>query len=191
MPKIGFWKSVLGPKERVPVKVGSKTELLTHTQSYRFDELSDSGRLRAPPVVNPLEDARYSLEDATFRLMLSETDILRAAVDGDIRLYIDMAGQAGRWRRRDPDGVVSKSSVGIMKAGLMKLRGRACRELAESGRAVVRKLDFCKDAGTTRTGIDHDTLENLRAWGPGDTQFFPLHPLNVERSMVVLLPPLK
>jgi len=191
MPKIGFLKSVLGQKDRLPVKVGGKTELMTHTQSFRFNELQDpTSPSRTETYRNPLDEEHYSLEDAAFRLMLSEDDVLRKAAVGNIRLFIDVAGQAGHWRRLGPDGVVTRSSAGLISCGLLKLRKRACLELAKTGRAIVSTLDFCRKTGVTQSGIDQATLDNLRAWGPGDKQFFPLHPLNVERNMLVLLPPL-
>ena len=191
MARIGFIRGVLGQKEKVSVKVGGKTELMTHTQSFRFNELADSKRESGTPAYhNPLDEARYSLADAAFRLMLSEDEVLRKAVAGNVRLYVDMAGQAGRWRRRGPDGIVSQSAVGMIGTGLLKLRERACHELDARGRAIVNTLDFCTVRGVSDAGFDQATLDNLRAWGPGDKQFFPLHPLNVERDMLVLLPPL-
>ena len=55
--------------------------------------------------------------------------------------------------------------------------------------AVVRMLEFCR-TNAQRSGLDNFTLQNLMAWGPGDKQFLPLHPLDVDRATVLLLPPL-
>ena len=42
MSKFSLWKNVFEHREKVPVKVGGKTELLTNTQSYRFSEISEA-----------------------------------------------------------------------------------------------------------------------------------------------------
>ncbi len=191
MSKIGRWKSIFGHREKVAVKVGAKTELLTNTQSYRFNEISET---RDAPLrsanSNPLDDARYELHDAAFRLMITVDEVLARAADGGLRLYVDVAGKSGHWARRDLEGNVSQSSVSTIRSGLLKLRTRACDDLAKHGRAVVRTLDLCRTNGLTSAGLDDDTLANLRAWGPGDKQFFPLHPLTIELDAVILLPPL-
>ncbi len=191
MSKISLWKSILGHKEKVPVDVGGRTELMTSTQSFRFSQLA--GNRDAPAQAayrNPLEDDRYRLEDAAFRLMIAEDDVLVEAAAGRLRLYVDVAGQSGHWCRQAHDGEVSQSTVATIRSGLLKLRSRACADLAKHGRAIVRTLDFCKVNGMSRAGIDNVTLANLEAWGPGDRQFFPLHPLTIEREMLYLLPPL-
>ncbi len=191
MSKIGRWKSIFGHREKVAVKVGAKTELLTDTQSYRFSEISETRDAPERPVYqNPLNDTRYSLEEAAFRLMITADEVLAKAAAGGLRLYVDAAGKSGHWARRDLEGNVSQSSVFTIRAGLLKLRSRACDDLAKHGRAIVRTLDLCRTNGLTTAGLDDDTLANLRAWGPGDKQFFPLHPLTIERGDVILLPPL-
>ena len=191
MSKIGLWKNIFGHREKVAVKVGAKTELLTDTQSYRFNEISETRDAPLPAAYhNPLEDTRYTLEDAAFRLMITADEVLQRAAAGGLHLYVDVAGQSGHWARRDLEGNVSQSSVSTIRSGLLKLRSKACRDLARHGRAIVRTLDLCRTNGLTAAGLDGDTLANLRAWGPGDKQFFPLHPLTVEHDSVILLPPL-
>ncbi|MDJ0793497.1 MAG: hypothetical protein QNI98_04560 [Woeseiaceae bacterium] len=191
MSKIGRWKNIFGHREKVAVKVGAKTELLTDTQSYRFSEISETRDAPMHPAYqNPLNDTRYSLEDAAFRLMITEDDVLAKAAAGGLRLYVDVAGKSGHWARRDLEGNVSQSSIFTIRAGLLKLRSKACDDLAKHGRAIVRTLDLCRTNGLTTAGLDDDTLASLRAWGPGDKQFFPLHPVTIERGAVILLPPL-
>ena len=191
MSKPGLWKSILGHREKVAVNVGGKTEMLTDTQSFRFEEISGTREAPQPAGYrNPLEETQYSLEDAAFRLMITEDEVLAKAAAGGLRLYVDAAGKSGHWARRDLEGNVSQSSVFTIRAGLLKLRSRACDDLAKHGRAIVRTLDLCRTNGLTTAGLDDDTLANLRAWGPGDKQFFPLHPLTIERGDVILLPPL-
>ena len=190
MSKIGLWKNIFGYKEKVAVSVGGRTELLTQTQSYRFSEISE--QTDAPPrpsYCNPLEDARYTLCDAAFRLMISEDEVLAKASADGMRLYVDVAGMSGHWCRRDEDGIVSQSAVTTISAGWLKLRTKACEDLSKHGRAIIRTLDLCEVADASQTGLDVNTLANLRAWGPGQKLFFPLHPLTIERDMVVLLPP--
>ena len=191
MTKIGLWKKILGHREKVAVNVGAKTELLTDTQRFRFNEISETRD--APPrdaYRNPLEEMRYRLEDAAFRLMITADEVLARAAAGDLFLYVDVTGKSGHWARRDPEGNVSQSSVSTIRSGLLKLRSKACDDLAKHGRAVVRTLDLCRTNGLTKAGLDDNTVANLHAWGPGDKQFFPLHPLTIERDSVILLPPL-
>ena len=191
MSKIGLWKSIFGHREKVAVNIGDKTELLTDTQSYRFNEISEARDAPARPEYrNPLDDTHYRLVDAAFRLMISEDEVLARAAAGSLRLYVDVAGKSGHWARRDLGGNVSQSSVATIRSGLLKLRSKSCADLAKHGRAVTRALDLCRTNGLTKAGLDDHTLANLRAWGPGDKQFIPLHPLTIEREMVILLPPL-
>lgn len=190
MSKIGLWKNIFGHKEKIAVSVGGRTELLTATQSYRFSEISEQKHVPLKPSYkNPLEDARYALSDAAFRLMISEDEVLAKAAAGDMRLYIDVAGMSGHWCRRDHEGNVSQSSVATIGTGWLKLRSRACADLSKHGRAIVRTLDLCEMADASQTSLDENTRANLGAWGQGKKQFFPLHPLTIERDMVVLLPP--
>lgn len=190
MSKIGLWKNIFGHKEKVAVNVGGKTELLTQTQSFRFSEISEQKEVPSrPSYSNPLEDARYELSDAAFRLMISDDEVLARAAAGEMRLYVDVAGVSGHWCRRDHEGNVSQSSVATIGAGLLRLRSKACEDLSKHGRAIVRTLDLCEVADASQSSLDNNTLANLHAWGPGKKQFFPLHPLTIEPDMVVLLPP--
>lgn len=191
MSNIGFWKNILRPKEKVAVDVGDKTELLTHTQSYRFRQIAENRD--APPQAayrNPLENEHYCLEDAALRLMVSEDDVLAKGAAGNIRLYVDVAGQSGHWVLQEQNGTLSQSTVTTIRSGLLRLGTKACDHLSRHDRAMVRTLNLCGVNGISRAGLDDVTVANLLAWGPGDKQFFPLHPLTVERDMVVLLPPL-
>ena len=190
MSKIGLWKNIFGYREKVAVEVGGKTELLTNTQSFRFSEINEARDAPSRPSYrNPLEDACYRLKDAAFRLMISEDEVLEKAALGSLHLYVDVAGMSGHWCRRDQEGNVSQSSVTTIRSGRLMLRSKACADLAKHGRAIIRALDLGKSNDLSQAGIDENTLANLRAWGPGEKQFFPLHPLTVERGMVVLLPP--
>ena len=111
MSKIGLWKSILGHREKVAVKVGAKTEMLTDTQSFRFNEINETRDVSLRSAYrNPLEDSRYEIEDAAFRLMITVDEVLGRAAAGGLRLYVDVAGKSGHWARRDLKGNVSQSS---------------------------------------------------------------------------------
>jgi len=189
--KSGLWKTIFGYREKVAVDVGGKTELLTETQSFRFSEIAEQkDAALCPSYSNPLEDTRYKLSDAAFRLMISENEVLAKADAGELRLYVDVAGTSGHWSRRDHEGNVSQSTVATIQSGWLRLRTRACADLAKHGRAIVRTLDLCRVADASLTGLDDNSLANLSAWGSGEKQFSPLHPITIERDTVVLLPPL-
>lgn len=189
MSKIGFWENIFRYKEKVAVDVGDKTELLTHTQSFRFRQMAENRD--APPQAacsNPLENELYCLEDVASRLMTSVDDVLARGAVGEIRMYVDVAGQSGHWVLQEQDGTLGQSTVTTIRSGLLKLGAKACDELSRHDRAMVRTLDLCNTNGISRAGLDDVTVANLLAWGSGDKHFFPLHPLTVERDMVVLLP---
>ncbi len=189
MSKNGLWKSIFAHQEKVSVNVSGKAELLTDTQAFRFKEISEArGTPPQPTYRNPLKDSFDQLEDAAFRLMISEDKVLARAAAGGLQLYVNVAGQSGYWCRRDHEGNVSQSSVVTISSGHLKLRSRACADLVEHGHAIVHTLDLCNTHGESRAGLDNYTLANLRAWGPGDKQFFLSQPLKVERNEVLLLP---
>lgn len=140
---------------------------------------------------SPFDKPFYTLEDASFRLMLSQNEILNKAANGRMRLYIDATGVAGRWRRRAPDGSIGESLVRTMPSGYLRLRTRACKELLETGRATVKTLDICTVVGHEKANIQEELLVDLWGWGPGDKQFFPETPIVVDKHMLILLPPLR
>ncbi len=186
MAKARFWKNVLGQKEeapvkeKVPVRIGGSTEMLTSTQKYRFEELSD----RVPVV-----ESHDSLEDAARRLDVTPNQVLERAANGDLALFVDMAGKTGTWERRDADGSISQSSTTVIGSGLLKLRMESCKDLVRNGTAIVCALDYCDETDPGAIGLDAETQLQLSAWGPGRKRFSPLDPLTVERDMLVLVPP--
>lgn len=191
MSKAGTWKGLFGHKEKVLVDIGGELQEMTDTQSYRFGELEKSRRERELPAQqNPLDEARYSLKSAAFRLMTSEDDVLEKAIAGRFRVYVDASGLSGHWRRRDSEGNVSQSGLATIRDGLLRLRHRSLVEVKEKGRATVKALDYCEIAADTDQRLDPETLDNLHAWGPGDKQFFLTEPTIVDRGQLLLLPPL-
>ncbi len=192
MSSIGRWKNIFGHREKVAVNIGGKTEMLTDTQSFRFEEISKpSDAAQIPSYRNPLEDSHYRLADAAARLMIEEDDLLANAAAGRLDLYIDVAGTSGQWHRRDPEGNVSQSSVTTIRCGWLKLRAAACADLARQGQAIVHALDLHRTDGFRQPDSNDNTLANLQAWGPGEKQFFPLEPLTIDRDKLILLPPLR
>ncbi len=190
--KIGTWKKIFRYREKVPVDVGGKTELLTHTQSFRFSQIADQRETPSRTAFGHLpEDEQYRLGDAALRLMITEDEVLARGAAGELLLYVDVAGQSGRWRRHDPGDDVNQSSVATIRSGLLRLQLKACADLARHGRAIVQALDLCTVNVHPRASVDDAALTGLQTLGPGELQFFPLHPLTVEREMVFLLPPLK
>lgn len=192
MRKAGLWQSLFGQKEKVVVDVGGESHAMTHTQKFRFEELRESQRqLDSRAYKNPLEDSRYGLDDAAFRLMLSPDEVLDKAIAGKYRVYVDASDVTGTWRRREPSGTVSQSRLATIRSGLLRLRRKSLEALRRSDAVQVGVLDYCPRAAKTDQRLDCDSLANLEGWGPGDKQFFPVAPMVVERSRLVLLPPLR
>lgn len=191
MSKIEHLKRILGGtgKQKVLVSVGGKDAHLTETQSYRFSELSGQREVDSQSTNNPLEESRYALGDAAFRLLISEDQLLRKAAAGSVRLYTDAAGLTGRWQLGDGGDAV-KSSFRALKSGFLALSTESCHELMQTGSTSVSVLDFCSNADPAATNIDNDTLETLQAWGQGHKQFYLQHPIHVDRYKVVLMAPL-
>ena len=193
MPKDSPWKKILGRagKPKVPVVVDGKAEVMTDTQAYRFGELSKTGAQRTPAASdNPLEQTCYSLEDAAFRMMLSEADVLKMALAGSVRLYISVTGLTGRWRRVAGNGEVTESSARQLRSGYLALTTRSCQELAERGDSNVLVLEFPDIADKSHLNFDAETLQELSAWGAAEKYFYVSGPQRVTLSDVVLLAPL-
>lgn len=191
MPKAGLLKSIFGQKEKVVVDVGGESHAMTHTQKFRFEELRESQReLDSRTYRNPLEDRRYTLDDAAFRLMLSPDELLDKAIAGKYRVYVDASGATGTWRRREPNGAVTQSEVGTIRSGVLRLRKKSLHVLKDASSTQVAVLDYCDRAANTDERLDNHTFANLQGWGPGDKQFFPIAPMVVDRGMLILLPPL-
>lgn len=189
MAKVGARKGLFGHKEKVLVDIGGELQEMTDTQSYRFGELEKSRR-ELPSRQNPLDDVRYDLESAAFRLMTSEDDVLGKAIAGRFRVYVDASGMIGQWRRRDSEGNLSQSGLASIRDGLLRLPHRSLVEVKERGRATVTALQYCEIAADTDQRLDRETRDNLHAWGLGDLQFVPAEPMIVERRQLLLLPPL-
>lgn len=193
MSRVGQWKRILGrsAKPQVPVLVDGKTAIMTDTQAYRFEELTDTGSRRQPAAnLNPLEQSTYSLEDAAFRLMTTEADILERAASGSIRLYSNVEGLAGHWRRADASNVATESSLRTLRSGYLALPKGLCKELPQNSGVDVTAFEFPELADMSVLNIDHTTLQELSVWGTEKKYFCPAGPHRVERSDIVLLAPL-
>ncbi len=193
MARPGGWKKLFGrsKKPTVEVQVGDKAEVMTETQAYRFDELAQTGnRSRDAANDNPLEQSRYSLEEAAFRLMTSEAELVQRAAAGSLPLYTNAAGLTGRWRRIDANGEVVESSVRPVKSGCLRVPVAACKELALEGSARVTVLEYPADPELADLKLEHVITLELAAWGNEKKVFCLDAPQRVDLASVVLLPPL-
>lgn len=178
-------------RPKVAVQVGRKVEEMTDTQAYRFVELTETDTgAPGPANDNPFEQARYSLEEAAFRLMISEEEILRRAASGSIRLYASVAGSEGRWRRPGRTGEALESSVRTLRSGYLALTESSCKELALSGGANVLTFELPDLPDPAKLDLDGETLQELSAWGQQKKCFCVCEPQRLNRNDVVLLPPL-
>ena len=177
-------------KPKVPVKVGQKVEEMTDTQAYRFAELSQ-GDAETPKASksNPFEQSRYSLEEAAFRLMVNEDEILQRAAAGMIGLYIEVAGLEGCWRRLDDNGDSMESSVRMLKGGYLALTAFSCRELTLTDGIRVLVAELPELPVPSALELDGETMQELSAWGRGKKCFCLSEPKTVGRKDVVLLAP--
>lgn len=189
MSKLSQWKKILGhsTKPKVAVQVAGKSEQMTQTQSYRFEELAAKrGDADASLDNNPLSESSYTLGDAAFRLMLSEDELLQRAAAGSVYLYVETSGLSGRWRCRAADGSVVMSSSQTLGSGLLALGCAACRDLADAETAQVTAL--CSTPQTHGAPPDAWIGEGKRGGEPD--LFLLADPLLVSRDGVALLPPL-
>ena len=178
-------------KPKVSVKVGRKVAEMTDTQAYRFAELSQGdAELQQEPEGNPFEQLRYSLEEAAFRLMIDEDEILRRAASGTIGLYVNAAGFEGRWRRLDASGNVRESSMRTLRCGYLALTELSCRDLASNDNTRILLAELPASPVDAGLELDGETLQELSAWG-GEKKCFCLHETRtVSRSDIALLAPL-
>jgi hypothetical protein len=193
VPKDSNWKKLLGRsgKTKVPVIVDGKAEVMTDTQAYRFGELTKTGSQRVPSDGgSPLEESVYSLSDAAFRLMLSDAELLQKAAAGSIRLYANVAGMTGRWRRVGADGEVAESSARTLPSGYLALMQRSSAELAASGGCVVQVFELPDIETPSTLNFDPETLQELSAWGDAKKFFCVSAPCRLGPGDVVLLAPL-
>ncbi len=193
MPKFNQWKKILGhtEKPKVRVQVSGKAEVMTDTQSIRFDELTKRRDTGKPAVDrNPLEESTYGLEDAAFRLMITEDQLLHEAAAGSICLYTDAAGLQGDWQNGDAAGEILQTTAKMLKSGLLALDQKDCQELAVSGSALVATLYYHAGSDQTALNIDAGTRATLLNSERESRQFCLRQPLRIGRSDVLLLPPL-
>jgi hypothetical protein len=190
MSASGGWKSILARSEKpkVTVTVGKSAQDLTHTQARRFNELTRGAVVAAPAANdNPLEQSRYSLEDAAFRRMTSADDILKRAASGAINLYVSAKGLRGCWRRLAANGDRIESSVRKLRSGHLRLAKHLCKELALTGVTSARVLEYPDDADLYFLDFDIEMLEELSAWGHEKKIFCMSEPRGIVRGEVILL----
>jgi len=192
VPKVSRWKMIFGhQKPKTPVQVGNKAEEMTDTQAYRFNELTHADRRDAMPRNdNPLDQSRYTLDEAAFRLMTDEADILQRAASGAVKLYANAAGLEGRWRRLDGKGDSVESSLRTLRSGFLELTAVSCMELASYGGTDVLVFELPDIPDPSFLDLDAETLQELSAWGSEKKCFCLGEPKRVGRDEIVLLSPL-
>lgn len=178
-------------KKTVPIKIGSKLMQFTTTQAVRLGELADRRRDAADGgPARGLDQSRYSLEDAAFRLLQSEDMLLAQAADGKQLLYVDAAGLDGRWMCRNPQGEVLQSNVQTLERGYLALIDKDARTLHSQGHCDVSILELVLPPDATAAKLPRAVMTALQAWGEHKKVFRLETPLRVERQSVVLLAPL-
>ncbi|MEO1245634.1 MAG: hypothetical protein AAFX56_08100 [Pseudomonadota bacterium] len=193
MSRTSQYRKLIGQikKPTVAVRVGRKVEELTDTQAYRFDELTQANaRTPQPANDNPFEQARYSLQDAAFRLLLSEEDLLRQAASGKSVLYINAAGLRGRWQRLGGNGKPLESSERALCSGYLALAVSSCEDLALNGSTSAAALELPEHVDPARLDLDVKAVQELSAWGKQQKRFHLCEPECVRRDRIVLLAPL-
>ena len=193
MASTNRWKKIFSrsKKPKVEVQVGDEAHLMTETQAYRFDELAQTGsQNQLAANDNPLEESRYSLPEAAFRLMVDEAELLQQAAAGSVRLFADAAGLTGRWRRINGNGEVIESSVRRLGSGYLSLSMASCKELALQGNTSVSLLELPDDCEHAALNLDNETLLEMTGWGEEKKCFCLSESRHVEPGVVFLLPPL-
>jgi hypothetical protein len=120
MPKIGQWKKILGntEKPKTRVQVSGKAEAMTDTQSIRFEELTKRRDAGTPAADrNPLAESKYGLEDASFRLIITEDQLLHKAATGSISLFVDAVGPMAAQRYSGRNPAVPRAGVEVGPLG--------------------------------------------------------------------------
>lgn len=184
------WKKIFGSAKSptVTVQVGAKSEDMTDTQAYRFEELKRNSSQILPKLnVNPLEQARYSLDDAAFRLMTNKADILQRAAAGSIKFYVNAAGFSGRWRRMDGPGDTAESSIQTIRSGYLELTNQSCKQLSLHDHASVSVFVLPDVPDPSGLVLDNEMLQELSAWGGGMKCFCVIEPQRVNREEIILL----
>jgi hypothetical protein len=193
MSKINRWKEIFGyaGKQKTRVRVGKKYEDMTGTQAYRFDELKQPERADSQPDASTApRKTRYALAEASDRLNVSEKDLLQEAASGSVKLYVDVGGVKGRWRRGANASGSIVSSVQTLTSGYLALTSRSCNEMANYGSVNVLVLEFHCPSDPSAVDLDRETMAALSAWGDCEKYFCLEEPLLVDRNKIVLLAPL-
>lgn len=194
MSIIERWKGLFGKSEapKKTVHVGESFEELTHTQAYRFNELSEaSGKHRLKENDNPFDRAKYSLGDAAFRLMTSEADVLRRAASGEMHLFVSTNGTIGRWRYLSPDGSSTESSETELTGGHLALPVGTCQGLVSAESVEASVLHFPKTTNAALLEFDAKTQALLSTSGGRSVDFLLTTPLRVARDQILLMAPLE
>lgn len=193
MAKFRQSKAIFGQaeKERVSVKVGGSSVDMTDTQAYRFEELQKArASANGTSGGGVFDEPRYSLEDAAFRLMVPEKNLLQKAAAGQVRLFLSIAGIAGQWRSYCNDGTSNESASLVMERGYLALPVKSCGELLEQRRAEVAVVEFVSGVDPEALDLHADILAIFASWSHGNRFFCFTEPEEVRASDVYLMAPL-
>lgn len=173
------------------VQVGKADVEMTDTQAYRFEELQNTRKAPSQDRQrNVFEQPRYTIEEAAFRLMLDEQALLKKAVDGKLRVFLDVAGQSGHWRSYGSDGKSAESSRQTLRSGYLALTAGSCRTLLQQAAGKVSILEYVRVADPAALQLDSGVLAAFSSWGAGNRFFCLATPLSFERRDLVLMAPL-
>ena len=187
----GLRKFLAQAKKTVPIKIGNKLMQFTTTQAVRLGELADRRRDASDGgPAQGLDQPRYSLEDAAFRLLQSEDMLLAQAADGKHALYVDITGQAGRWMCRNADGEVLQSNVQPAERGFLAMIDKDVRTLHQQGHCDVSIVELVLPPDEAAADIPHAVMTALQAWGDARKAYRLETPMRVDRQSVYLMAPL-
>lgn len=178
-------------KKTVPIKVGNKLMQFTATQAIRLGSLADRHRnLDTETPANSIEKNRYSLEDAAFRLLVSEEQLLQEAVDGHRVLYVDASDATGRWMCRQTDEQVLQSGTQTLSCGFLAVLQKDVGAVARNGICGASLLELIPPPDLDALELPKATLSALSVWGDAKKVFRLEEPLQIDRTKLYFLAPL-
>jgi len=191
MPKSQGLMRFFAPAKKVPIKVGNKTMQFTSTQAVRLNELADRRRAaNDDDAAHGIEQPRYALEDAAFRLLQTEEIVMAQAADCKFPVYVDASGLEGTWMARTADGDVLKSSVQTLERGYLALMAKDVQRLMQTGECDISILEFSLPPDPSAAELPNAVVTALGCWGDAKKVFRLQQPLRVDRAMIYLMAPL-
>jgi len=177
MGKSNRWAKIFAPPhEKVQVAVGGQLAEMTETQSWRYNELSGAFSFE-----------RCTLAEAAQRRQQSETELLAAAGDGHLLLFVNCAGLSGHWVLEQARGQAARTAPMVLKSGYLALPASVCSELAQTTSTITAVVEFAPTTDSKALELDVTQLAKLTA-GSGARRYFCLDkPLVIRRDAVYLI----